>query len=370
MLTFGLLSPGKGIEAMIDALPAIVAAHPDVLYCIAGATHPNLVAHEGEAYRERLQALAAVWAWPTMSAGSTPSWTPTNCSTCSRPPTSIVTPYIGAQQSTSGTLSYAMALGKAVVSTPYVHAIELLADDHGVLVPFHDSEALGAAIVDLLGDPERLHDIAAAGLWPRPRHDLAALCRAEPSTWSRTVVSKPLSPPCRRQSASRDCCASATSTGILQHSIHGIPDRRHGYCVDDNARALMLMHRLDGQALRQCGQLTTVFASFVQHAWNPDTGRIPQFHGLRAELAWRMSGRRTAAGARSGRSASPRAMHRCAVCGAGRANCSTDTAPFGAWASSRRARSPLRCWAPRAWPRRSRDHALAPTGSSRQGQTG
>lgn len=279
VLTFGLLSSGKGIEAVIGALPAIVAAHPDVLYCIAGATHPNLLAHEGEAYRERLQALAEV-----LGVADHVRWINAFMETDDlldllEAADVYVTPYTGAQQSTSGTLSYAMALGKAVVSTPYVHAIELLADDHGVLVPFHDSASLGAAIVDLLGDPERLTTLQqrayARGrdmIWPAfaaRSHRLVEDSRVK-------AVIAPLPATIGIEGLLRIC----DDTGILQHSVHSVPDRAHGYCIDDNARALMLMNRLEGQALRQCGRLPGIFAAFVQHAWNPDTGAFRNFMGF------------------------------------------------------------------------------------------
>lgn len=279
VLTFGLLSPGKGIEAVIDALPAIVAAHPDILYCIAGATHPNLLVHEGEAYRERLQAQAEM-----LGVADHVRWINAFMETDDlldllEAADVYVTPYTGAQQSTSGTLSYAMALGKAVVSTPYVHAIELLADDHGVLVPFHDSAALGAAVVDLLGDPERLTTLQqrayARGrdmIWPAfaaRSHRLVEDSRVK-------AAIAPVPATIGVEGLLRIC----DDTGILQHSIHSVPDRAHGYCIDDNARALMLMHRLEGQALRQCGRLPGIFASFVQHAWNPDTGAFRNFMGF------------------------------------------------------------------------------------------
>jgi glycosyltransferase involved in cell wall biosynthesis len=278
-LTFGLLSPGKGIEAVIEALPAIVEDHPDFLYCIAGATHPNLLAREGEAYRERLHALAV-----SLGVDAHIRWIDAFMETDAlldllEAADIYVTPYTGAQQSTSGTLSYAMALGKAVVSTPYVHAVELLADDHGVLVPFGDSAAIASEIRYLLGDPDRLrtlqkraYDRGRDMIWPvfgARTHALIEASRITPQAVSipdRVGVEGLL----------RIC----DDTGILQHSIHMVPDRAHGYCVDDNARALMLMHRLDDDALGQCGHLTPVFAAFVQHSWNEDRGEFRNFMGF------------------------------------------------------------------------------------------
>lgn len=278
-LTFGLLSPGKGIEAVIEALPAIIEDHPDFLYCIAGATHPNLLALEGEAYRDRLQALAV-----SLGVDAHIRWINAFMDTDDlldllEAADIYVTPYTGAQQSTSGTLSYAMALGKAVISTPYVHAVELLADDHGVLVPFNDIEAIANEIQYLLGDADRLltlqrraYDRSRDMIWPVFAERSCALI-AESG-----VVPKDAPIPDRIgiDGFLRIC----DDTGILQHSVHMVPDRAHGYCLDDNARALMLMHRLDDDALGKCGQLTPVFAAFVQHAWNPDRGEFRNFMGF------------------------------------------------------------------------------------------
>ena len=278
-LTFGLLSPGKGIEAVIEALPAIVQDNPDFLYCIAGATHPNLLAHEGEAYRERLHSLAV-----SLGVEAHVRWIDAFMETDAlldllEAADIYVTPYTGAQQSTSGTLSYAMALGKAVVSTPYVHAVELLADDHGVLVPFNDSAAIASEIRYLLSDPDRLrtlqkraYDRSRDMIWPAFAARTHALIEA-----SRVV---PKAAPIPARIGVGGFLRICDDTGILQHSIHMIPDRAHGYCVDDNARALMLMHRLDDDALDRCGQLTSVFASFVQHAWNPDRSEFRNFMGF------------------------------------------------------------------------------------------
>lgn len=278
-LTFGLLSPGKGIEAVIEALPAIVEDHPDVLYCIAGATHPNLLAHEGEAYRDRLEALAV-----SLGVDAHVRWIDAFMETDDlldllEAADIYITPYTGAQQSTSGTLAYAMALGKAVISTPYVHAIELLADDHGVLVPFNDSEAIANEVRFLLGDADRLRTLQGRAydrgrdmIWPVFAERSCALI-AE----SRVV---PKAAPIPDRIGIEGFLRICDDTGILQHSVHMIPDRAHGYCVDDNARALMLMHRLGEDALGRCGQLATVFAAFVQHAWNPDRGEFRNFMGF------------------------------------------------------------------------------------------
>ncbi len=276
LLTFGLLSPGKGIEAVINALPAIVADHPDVLYCIAGATHPNLIEREGEAYREGLQQIAAFlgverhihWIDAFVETGELLDLI--------EAADIYVTPYPGAAQSTSGTLSYAMALGKAVVSTPYAHAVELLADDRGVLVPFNDSAAIAREIGALLDDPERTralqaraYDHGRAMIWPEFAARSLDVIRSTCRKHATTSANKPVG----IDGLLRIC----DDTGILQHSIHDVPDRAHGYCVDDNARALMLINRLGAGAEPHRSRLAPVFAGFVQSAWNEEAGNFRNF---------------------------------------------------------------------------------------------
>jgi glycosyltransferase involved in cell wall biosynthesis len=280
LMTFGLLSPGKGIETVIAALPAIIGEHPDVLYCIIGATHPNLVAREGEAYRERLHAQAR-----SLGVEDHIHWLDAFVETPElldllEAADIYVTPYPGAAQSTSGTLSYAVALGKAVVSTPYVHAVELLADDHGVLVPFNDSVRIGEAINALLANPERLLALQERAyrrgremIWPL----FAARCM---DVVNEVKVKAPLLPDVQAigiEGLLRIC----DDTGIIQHSIHSVPDRAHGYCVDDNARALMLMNRLGPDADPHRDRMVTTFAAFVESAWNDAAGEYRNFMDYR-----------------------------------------------------------------------------------------
>ncbi len=173
LMTFGLLGPGKGLEHAIEALPAIVSRHPDVLYRIVGATHPNLVREEGEAYRETLQALAT-----RLGVEHNIAWDARFLETdelldqleaCDI----YLTPYPNLEQSTSGTLSYAVALGKAVVSTPYIHACELLADNVGAIVPVGDAVAIASTVTELLDRPyalaalkERAYAKGRSTIWP------------------------------------------------------------------------------------------------------------------------------------------------------------------------------------------------------------
>ncbi len=286
LMTFGLLSPGKGIENMIVALPAIVARHPDTIYNIVGATHPNLVAREGEAYRESLRQRAE-----QLGVSANIRWIDAFLDQDElldhlEAADIYITPYLGAGQATSGTLAYAVALGKAVISTPYVHARELLAANHGILVPFNDSAALSHAITTLLDDPDALNAYQrrayARGrhtIWSQVATDTMAMIDAVVDTNAPLPIDSKLPPMPAFDGIQR----LSDDTGMVQHSILSIPDRRHGYCIDDNARALMLMNHIAPPHTRDAARLSMTYAAFVQHAWNPDTRHFRNFMGFSRE---------------------------------------------------------------------------------------
>jgi len=284
LLTFGLLSPNKGIETVIRALPAIAARHPDVLYVVLGATHPHLVAHEGEAYRERLMALAeelGVAGHVRFIDGFVEQSRLLDFIAAADV---YVTPYLNEAQIVSGTLSYAVALGKAVVSTPYWHAVELLAGGVGMLVPFGDSGGFSARITELLDRPDTLEEMSRRAwsvgrsmIWPALARSYVAIfeeaVRAQPARLF-PGMERDLDPvPPRLGAVER----LSDGVGIIQHSIFSVPDRTHGYCVDDNCRALMLMHRIDGPDSVRADELAAIYAAFVQHAWNGKRGRFRNF---------------------------------------------------------------------------------------------
>jgi len=278
--TFGLLGPGKGLETAIRALPAIVAQYPDALYRIVGATHPNLVAAEGEAYRESLQALAE-----TLGVGANVAWENRFLDTeelldqielCDI----YLAPYPNLAQVTSGTLAYAVALGRAVVSTPFVHARELLANDVGLLVPQGDSAAIAEAVMGLLAAPGerralqmRAYERGRRTAWPQIARQSAALIE-------RAVAEPPrIASGARGAPALAGVWAMCDATGILQHGRGIVPDRDHGYCIDDNARALMLANCAAFDTTEAYEEKALRFAAFIQHAWNPEAQAFRNFMG-------------------------------------------------------------------------------------------
>ncbi len=295
LMTFGLLGPGKGIETAIHALPALVRNHPKLIYMVVGATHPNLVRHEGERYRDSLVALAAdlgvsdhvLFVDEYLSIEDLLNYL-TACDI-------YVSPYPNAAQITSGTLAYAVALGKAVVSTPFWHAQELLSDGCGMLFSFGEADALSTAVAQLIEDDSlrsamrtRAYARGREMVWPSVAEqylDVFSKVRFERRSAGAMVIPFPASvgehdrlPP-----VSTTHLASLTDgVGLVQHTKFAVPDRRHGYCLDDNARALLVMSELAGLVplTPQEDQMTLTYAAFVEHAWSPESGRVHNFMGF------------------------------------------------------------------------------------------
>jgi hypothetical protein len=294
ILTFGLLSHNKGIEVMINAMPSILKNRPDTVYVVLGATHPNLIRDEGEAYRDGLIARArelgveqhVVFLDQFVDQPTLLDF----ISMCDV----YVTPYLNEAQMTSGTLAYSFGLGKAVVSTPYWHARELLADGRGILVPFGDATAIGSEIAKLLTNDvlrqamrKRAYSSSRSMTWERTaerymstfehagrRHRLKTIARSDTST----LLRDSRAPPEMRIDHFLSMC---DDTGLFQHAVHCVPDRSHGYCVDDNARALLLACALNSPGEQGLSEIMTArFAAFIQHAWNPDTKRFRNFMGF------------------------------------------------------------------------------------------
>ena len=278
LLTFGLLSPDKGIEDMIEALPAVRDACPELRYVVLGATHPNLVG--GEDFRQRLTARAAELGMGQNVAFIDRFVEQDELLDWLAAADVYVTPYRNPAQITSGTLSYAVALGKPVVSTPYFHAAEVLHDGAGVLVPFGDRAALGAAVARLLTDPFERECVgtAAYALGRTMTWDRNAAAMLSAMTRARADFAPAAEPPLPRVQLG-PIERMSDGTGMLQHSLFGVADRAHGYCIDDNARALMLMALAEDLPRERRLALATIYASFVESAWNPESGRFRNFMG-------------------------------------------------------------------------------------------
>ncbi len=289
MLTFGLLSPNKGIENAIRALPAIVERHPDLLYVVVGATHPNLVREQGEAYRESLQALARELGVEAHLAFVNRFVSREELVRLIGAADIYVTPYLHEAQITSGTLAYAFGLGKPVISTPYWHAAELLANDHGRIVPFRDSAAIAAAANELLGDDATRQRIAQRAfergrdmVWPAVGRAYLELFR-QVAAEHQTPRALPAEP---REKSDVTPMPRLTQVGQLfgplgmyQHAKYAEPDLAHGYCVDDNARAVIALSdfmRFGGRASTSAELLRRGF-QFLLEAYNPANGRYRNF---------------------------------------------------------------------------------------------
>ena len=280
LLTFGLLGSGKGIEYTIAALPEIVRRHPDVVYLVLGATHPRLVAHEGERYRQSLERLAeehgvaehVVFCNRFVSAGELTEFiTAADI---------YVTPYLQEGQITSGTLAYVFGAGNAVVSTPYWHARELLADGRGILVPFRDAHAIAEGVCMFLDDPALLartrreaYQSGREMIWP-------AIARRYLECFQRALAAPPHPAGSRQTYELPDLrldhiVRMSDGTGIFQHATFNVPNFHEGYCTDDNARAFILSNLLE--RLTPLEPLATNYLAFLAAALNPESGRFRNF---------------------------------------------------------------------------------------------
>jgi glycosyltransferase involved in cell wall biosynthesis len=294
-LTFGLLSPNKGIEHVLRAMPEIIKAFPNFVYIVLGATHPALVREQGERYRLSLERLARTLGIDKHVIFYNRFVELKELTEFIRAADVYVTPYLNAAQITSGTLAYAFGCGKAVVSTPYWHAEELLADGRGVIVPFADSKSLAQEIRGLLGDEERRGAMCAEAyrlgremIWKQSaRHYMESFQQTRLGRQDQPC--KPLAvrtlaeqhadlPDWRLDHLSR----MSDATGMLQHATHTIPNYDEGYCTDDNARALLLTVLLEelGQSGPELERLATRYAAFLQAAFNPKTQRFRNFLGF------------------------------------------------------------------------------------------
>jgi glycosyltransferase involved in cell wall biosynthesis len=304
LLTFGLLSPNKGIENVIQALPQILSKHKNVAYIVAGATHPHILRREGDKYRASLQALAKEMGVESQVIFHNRFVSPEEMVEFIGAADIYITPYRHEAQVVSGTLAYALGAGKAIISTPYWHAIELLDDRRGALVPFQHPGAIANKTIELLDTPairhamrKRAYLFAREMVWKqvaqgymesfaRVRSDRMESPRVQ---FSARMIQKSLDqlPELKLDHLHR----MTDDTGMLQHAIFTIPNRREGYTTDDNARALIfsvLLEHTDRVQLEEAHSPSedsaSLYLSFLEHAFNPAKGRFKNF--LRYDRRW------------------------------------------------------------------------------------
>ena len=292
LLTFGLLSPNKGIEHVLNALPDILAEFPEVVYIVLGATHPNELREHGETYRLSLEILAKKNKLEKNVIFYNQFVDLENLKEFIGAADLYITPYLNEAQITSGTLAYTFGAGKAVVSTPYWHAAELLGDDRGVLVPFEDAQAIAHEVIGLLRDDTRRHAMRknayrigremvwsnVAQLYMRSfelaRLEGAAVSRKSLAT--KTLDQRPRELP---ELKLDHLCQMTDSTGVFQHAVFSVPNFSEGYCTDDNARAFILAVLLGqlGEDPERGRAVATTCGAFLHHAFDTSKNRFHNF---------------------------------------------------------------------------------------------
>lgn len=301
LLSFGLLSPSKGIETVIAAMPAIVARYPNVVYIILGATHPHVRKHEGETYRLSLQ-------WLAQEKGVESNVVFYNRFVALNELVEFIsaadiyiTPYLNEAQIASGTLAYTLGAGKAVISTPYWYAEEMLANERGVLVPFRDPVALAEQVIELLENEAKRHAMRKRAylygremIWPKVAHhymESFVRARAEhrhftPPGFTAKVLDKHLGdlPPLKLNHLRQ----LTDDTGMLQHAVFAVPNYREGYATDDNARALIVSAHLEALGHGEAVELATRYLAFIWYAFDPETGHFLNF--LNYQRRWAENG--------------------------------------------------------------------------------
>lgn len=280
LMTFGFIGRNKGIETVIKALPKVIENHPNVIYMVLGKTHPNVLSHSGEEYRVFLMRLVknlqlekhVVFLNEFIGVNDLFKYLSA---------TDIyITPYLNEAQITSGTLSYAIGVGAAVISTPYWHATELLADGRGKLFNFNDSDELTSILTELLDNPDELNMLKNKAriygrkiTWPKTGEkyvslaELAMVHGTEELAKKDTILDLLILPPFSLAHINR----LTDDTGIIQHAKFGVPNLKEGYCLDDNSRALLMVlmayrQMKDTRAL----ELSPIYLSYIHYMQNKD----------------------------------------------------------------------------------------------------
>ena len=280
LLTFGFIGRNKGIETVINALPEVVQRHPDVVYIILGKTHPNVLRHSGEEYRIFLMRLVKNLHLENHVLFLNQFIDVRDLFKYLSATDIYITPYLNESQITSGTLSYAVGVGAAVLSTPYWHAAELLADGRGRIFDFGNSNHLSSTIIELLDHPSEMCEIKKKALaygrnftWPKTGEKYVELIskilekETKPVEKTNTALDFLILPPFSLVHINR----LTDDTGIIQHAKYGIPNLKEGYCLDDNARALLMVlmayrQMKDARAL----ELSPIYLSYIHYMQNAD----------------------------------------------------------------------------------------------------
>jgi glycosyltransferase involved in cell wall biosynthesis len=286
LLTFGLISRNKGIETVINALPKVVRKYPELLYIISGKTHPEVLRHSGEEYRSFLHRLVKQYELEKNAFFNNEFLTEKQLFEYLTAADVYITPYLTEAQITSGTLSYAIGTGSAVVSTPYWHAQELLDDGRGRLFDFKDSDQLSEIILDLFDDEKKIDHLKTKAYeygkrirWPRIGKQYLSLAEYIYNSWDKELELKkdPILIPMLPRYNLAHIKRLTDDTGIVQHAKYGIPNLKEGYCLDDNSRALLMAlmayrQNKDMDAL----ELIPIYLSFI-HYMQRENGNFGNF---------------------------------------------------------------------------------------------
>jgi glycosyltransferase involved in cell wall biosynthesis len=280
LLTFGFIGRNKGIETVIRALPKVIETIPNLIYIVLGKTHPNVLRYSGEEYRIFLMRLVKILLLEKNVVFLNEFLSEQDLFKYLYATDIYITPYLDEAQITSGTLSYAVGVGAAVVSTPYWHSAELLADGRGKLFPFNDSNELSSIIIELLNNPTELSklkkhasDYGKEIIWPKIGERYLSLVSDILKDVPNIVAKKDteldllILPPFSLAHINR----MTDDTGIIQHAKFGIPNLKEGYCLDDNARALLMVLMAYKQIKNvRALELSPIYLSYVHYMQNAD----------------------------------------------------------------------------------------------------
>ncbi len=291
LLSFGLLSPSKGIENVISALPKILERHPNVVYIVLGETHPNVKRHDGETYRLSLQWLAQEKGVESQVVFYNRFVSLDELNEFIGAADIYITPYLNEAQITSGTLAYTVGAGKAVISTPYWYAQEMLAEERGALVPFNDPESMAEQVIRLLDDEQSRHAMRKRAylygremIWSKVANqymDSFNKARNECMLTTKFPVTivKSLNdragelPPLKLD----HLLIMTDDTGMLQHAVFNIPNFEQGYTIDDNSRALIVSILLEELLNGASAKLSSRYLAFILFALNLENGHFRNF---------------------------------------------------------------------------------------------